>query len=113
MGDFPDRARHAAAVPSRPLARLRAGGAKGIAAAVGKSPVWMLGSLLVAQTVGFYAVAARRDIVPVIAPLAQFPRVSNGWTAAQEHPIDKEVQDVLKADDTLHRVYVNQNGADA
>jgi EpsI family protein len=43
--------------------------------------------------------------------LSGFPRVVANWQLAQEGVIDKETQDVLKADDTLTRFYANNTGA--
>jgi EpsI family protein len=38
-------------------------------------------------------------------PLAEFPRQIDGWGMSAEHAVEAEVQDVLKADDTLSRTY--------
>lgn len=71
------------------------------------APARILMIVLLLQAVAYYAVASRSEIIPVMAPLSSFPRVSGGWTAIREFPLEKEVQDVLKADDTLNRVYVS------
>ncbi len=77
-------------------------------------PVRILTVILLLQAVAYYAVASRSERIPVIGPLSSFPLFSNGWTMQHEYPLEKEVQDVLKADDTLNRVYVNpQTGAGA
>jgi len=70
-------------------------------------PARILTAILLLQAVAYYAVASRSEQVPVIGPLNTFPRDSNGWTMEHEYPLEKEVADVLKADDTLNRVYVN------
>ncbi len=62
--------------------------------------------VLLAQAALFYA-ASRGESAPFAAPLAQFPAVFGGWTLAQEGIIEKDELDVLKADDTLTRWYVN------
>jgi EpsI family protein len=67
----------------------------------------ILTAVLLMQAVAYYAVASRRENIPEIAPLSDFPRSSAGWTAEREFPMEKEVQDVLKADDTVSRIYVN------
>jgi EpsI family protein len=48
---------------------------------------------------------ARQEIVPEIAPLTLFPDRIGPWKIEQEFPIEKEILDVLKADDTLNRLY--------
>ena len=58
----------------------------------------------------YYAVASRSELTPAIAPLSSFPTHLAGWSMAQEFPIEKEVQEVLKADDTLNRAYINSAG---
>src|SRR5438067_9446427 len=72
-----------------------------------RRPARILTVLLLLQAVAYYAVASRRDIIPNVAPLSDFPAASQGWTVEHEYPIEEEVQSVLKADDTLNRVYVN------
>ena len=63
--------------------------------------------VLLLQAVAYYAVASRREMVPEVAPLSAFPSTSNGWTKEREYPLEQEVLDVLKADDTLNRAYVS------
>jgi EpsI family protein len=63
-------------------------------------------ALLVAQAIGLYAVS-RREEVPLARPLANFPMELNRWTMAQEGVVEKEVMEVLKADDVLSRTYYN------
>jgi EpsI family protein len=70
-------------------------------------PARILMIVLLLQAAAYYAVASRREIIPDVAPLSAFPTVSNGWTTQREFPMEKEVQDVLKADDTLNRVYLS------
>lgn len=70
-------------------------------------PVRVLALVLLLQSAAYYAVASRRENVPDIAPLSSFPAASGAWTADREYPLEPEVQDVLKADDSLNRVYVN------
>jgi EpsI family protein len=40
-------------------------------------------------------------------PLAQFPNQVSEWTQVGEFPVEPEVQEVLKADDTLSRAYAS------
>jgi EpsI family protein len=64
--------------------------------------------VLLLQAAAFYAVAMRSETIPEMQPLAVFPTVlADGWTMAQDAPLEKAVLDVLKADDTLNRQYVN------
>jgi len=62
--------------------------------------------VLVIQAAVYYTVARRSEVTPAIAPLASFPQASGAWRSVQEVQVEKEVQDVLRADDTLNRVYV-------
>jgi EpsI family protein len=63
--------------------------------------------LLLLQSAGYYAAELRSERVPPVRPLADFPVLVNGWLTVQETPMEKEIQDVLKADDTLNRTYAN------
>ena len=62
---------------------------------------------LLAQAGVYYAAELRRETVPAVAPLTEFPADVQGWTMVQNTPVEKEVLEVLKADDTLSRVYVD------
>jgi EpsI family protein len=70
-------------------------------------PARILAILLLLQAGVYYAVASRHEKIPAVTPLNAFPRNSAGWTVAGEYPLEQEVEDVLRADDTLNRVYVN------
>ncbi len=60
--------------------------------------------VLLAQAALFYA-TSRGENVPAVRPLRDFPRQLGGWTMVKEGYVDEETQAVLKADDTLIRVY--------
>jgi len=60
--------------------------------------------VLLAQAALFYA-TSRGENVPAVRPLRDFPRQVGGWTMVKEGYVDEETQAVLKADDTLIRVY--------
>jgi len=62
---------------------------------------------LLAQAVLYYAVASRAEKVPVARPLGEFPVYIGGWQMIRQSQIEKDVLDVLKADDTLSRAYLN------
>ena len=62
--------------------------------------------VLILQVVGFYVIS-RRENVPLNRPLDQFSRQFGGWRMVQEDTVDKEIQDVLRADDVMTRIYTN------
>jgi EpsI family protein len=62
-------------------------------------------SLLLLQTGAYYALEFRGEKVPAILPLATFPPSLGAWRMVKDIPVEKEVQDVLRADDTLNRIY--------
>lgn len=62
--------------------------------------------LLLVQGSLYYAVALRDEAVPTVSSLALFPTESGQWRTYRDMPIEQEVLDVLRADDTLNRVYV-------
>jgi len=64
-------------------------------------------AVLILQGVVFYGVALRAENTPVVAPLEGFPTNVAGWQMYRDVKIEQETLDVLKADDTLNRVYVN------
>ncbi len=65
--------------------------------------------LLLLQAAGLYAVS-RREQVPETRPLAQFPLEVGGWRMAQEGVVEKEIMDILRADDILTRTYADPAG---
>ena len=76
-----------------------------------KSPVpvlrlAILSAFLVVQMGAFYG-AAHYETPPVIAALAQFPTQVADWRTIRDIPMEKGVQEVLRADDTLSRVYAD------
>ena len=68
-----------------------------------------LTAVLVVQAVFFYS-ASRGEMTPVMAPLSAFPISVGNWHLRQEGVIDKETQDLLKADDLLTRDYATPQG---
>lgn len=65
--------------------------------------------VLLVQAVAFYAIARRAENIPSVLPLSTFPTRIGEWTMMKDLPLEQEVQDVLKADDTLNRYYVNSS----
>lgn len=49
----------------------------------------------------------RPETIPQNRPLSETPTQFGGWALQQEGVVEKEVQDVLKADELLTRSYVN------
>lgn len=69
--------------------------------------------LLALQAVAFYSTSTP-EVDLRMEKLETFPQESGGWRTVAEYPIEKEVQDVLRADDTLNRSYAtadNRKGA--
>jgi EpsI family protein len=71
--------------------------------------VRVVAAVLLLEAAAFYAFAMRRETTPPVAPLVLFPSVVGDWLIFRDFPLDQEVLDVLKADDTLNRFYVNQS----
>jgi EpsI family protein len=69
----------------------------------------LLTVVLIAQAVLFYS-ASHGEITPLASPLSAFPREIGDYRLAQEGYVDQETLDVLKADDTLSRVYADSQG---
>lgn len=65
--------------------------------------------VLVGQGALYYSASAREAAAPN-RPLADFPLQVGGWQMSQDAPIDPAVQDVLRADDTMNRVYTGKSG---
>ena len=66
--------------------------------------------VLLLQAAAFYAIARRPELVPPVAPLMLFPSAFGGWTMTNDIPVEKEVAELLRADDLLNRIYVNRAG---
>lgn len=77
------------------------------------TPARLVTLLLVVQTAVLYS-SIRPEYVPPSRPLAEVPRQIGSWNMTQESFVDKDTEDVLKADDTLNRVYKDAStGAEA
>jgi EpsI family protein len=66
----------------------------------------ILTAVLLAQAAFVYGFS-RNEVIPQNRPLSEVPRQFEAWTLQQEGVVEKEVQDVLKADELLTRTYVN------
>ncbi|PWU12271.1 MAG: EpsI family protein [Terriglobia bacterium] len=70
----------------------------------------VLSGVLALQAVVLYAAISRPETIPVVAPLNQFTNLFGSWRMVKDIPIEPEVQEVLKADDTLNRLYARPGG---
>jgi EpsI family protein len=68
----------------------------------------ILTALLLIEGIVFYSVALRAENLPPVSPLAAFPANVAGWDMYKDVKIEQETLDILKADDTLNRIYINQ-----
>jgi len=73
----------------------------------------VLTGVLLLQVGAYYAAELRQEQLPAISPLARFPAAVEEWSMIQETVVEREVLDVLKADDTLSRVYLGPQGKGA
>src|SRR5579862_2677769 len=64
--------------------------------------------VLLLQAVAFYALASRPENVPYVAPLVTFPAAFGNWRSVKDFPIEKDILEVLRADDTVSREFVNK-----
>lgn len=71
--------------------------------------VQVLSLLLLAEIAGFWLMP-RDEAVPLSRPLQEFPTLLNGWRMVSEQEIETEVQALLKADETMNRVYLDPGG---
>jgi EpsI family protein len=70
------------------------------------TPARIVTALLLIQTALLYS-SIRPEYVPTSRPLDSLPRQFGSWNTISESQIDKEIAEVLKADDTVNRVYRN------
>lgn len=70
-------------------------------------PAKILTIFFVVQAAAFYGMA-RTEEVRIVNPLKTFPTDIAGWTMVNEGTVEKEVMDVLKADDVISRTYGNR-----
>ena len=61
--------------------------------------------LLVLQGAAEYFLSVRKEYRPPSQSLASLPAKVDSWQLVKEFPMEPEVQDILKADDTLNRYY--------
>ena len=62
--------------------------------------------VLLLQGLAFYTVALRAETTPTVAALSTLASRLGDWQLYKDIKMDQDTLDVLKADDTLNRVYV-------
>lgn len=72
----------------------------------------ILAIVLLLQTAAFYGFS-RGERIPHEKPLADFSLASSAWVPVRDQPLDAETLEVLKADDTLSRIYRNPQTGEA
>jgi len=60
---------------------------------------------LLIQCMAFYAMANRTESTPIVSSLASFPHQLDDWKMVREGVIEKEIMDVLRADEAITRWY--------
>lgn len=73
----------------------------------------VLTGFLLLQAAIYYTTLRRDEAVPPSPPLAGLPSHLGNWTMVKESQVEKEVMDVLRADDTLSRWYASPEGRTA
>jgi EpsI family protein len=66
----------------------------------------VLSVILIAQAVAYHAYP-KVEAVPLARPLSEVPKLIGTWQMVNESELDSEVQELLKADDSLNRVYAD------
>jgi len=69
----------------------------------------VLSLLLLAEIAGFWLMP-RDEAIPLGRPFQEFPTTLAGWRMVSEQEIETEVQALLKADETMNRVYLDPSG---
>lgn len=75
-----------------------------------RGAVIALSLLLICQAAAYHSLP-KSETDFAVRPLREFPAEIDGWRMVAENEIDPEVQRVLRADDTLNRVYAKPGGA--
>lgn len=73
--------------------------------------IWMASAgvavLLLLQIAAYYGLPSQES-TPKMKDLETFPAALSPWTMTASHPLEDEVQKVLKADQTINRIYSDQ-----
>lgn len=70
-------------------------------------PAFAAASLLLLGQAAAYYLLPKSEAAFDVRPLAEFPAALGAWRLLLDTPIEKEVLDVLRADDTLNRIYAS------
>lgn len=70
-----------------------------------RSPSQRAVSLMLLVAIALYAAYPKAENVPLAQPLKNVPAQFGGWAMLRETPVESDVLEVLKADDTLSRYY--------
>ncbi len=70
-----------------------------------RNKVYLALTLALLAQAALYYTAAGGERVPLLRPLAQFPAQFDVWRHYQDVPVDDETLAILKADETLNRLY--------
>lgn len=74
-----------------------------------RAPLFIAVSVLLAAQAAAYYTLPKAENAERAAPLSEFPSNLGDWTKTVDNKIEDEVLAVLKADDTLSRVYYKQD----
>lgn len=85
---------------------------KAMAGFLKSGPSRVLTLALVVQAVLVYTLS-RGEAAPHMRPLSTFPSSISGWMVTNEGVIEKEVLDVLRADDVVNRVYTRAGSGES
>ncbi len=80
--------------------------------AIRSKSVKFLSLILILQALGLLAIS-RKEHLPTAIPLEALPASFGEWHMIQEGVVEERVQEVLRADDSLSRVYADRGGARA
>lgn len=72
-----------------------------------RQPFLLVMTLLIAGEAALFYAYPKSEIVPEYRPLKELPQAIGNWRMLQEFPMDTEVQELLRADDSLNRNYGN------
>lgn len=68
------------------------------------TPARLVTLFLLIQTAVLYS-SSRTEFIPSSRPLTELPHEFGSWSMVEESFVDKDTMDILRADDTLNRVY--------
>ncbi len=66
-------------------------------------------SLMMLLAIAVFAAYPKTENVPLAQPLRNVPAQFGSWTAVRDTPVESDVLEVLKADDTLSRYYADSS----